>query len=152
MPADLPDSVQKHIHNIRVYFEDTDAAGIVYYANYLKFAERARTEMLREFGLHHSLMLQQDRQAFVVRQCTLDYLHPGFLDDCLIVHTAVTELRHMTVTMQQEIMKEEKTLVQMSVKLACINAQKKPTQIPEAFTNALETNGFCKKALRRNTQ
>ncbi|MEN8236078.1 MAG: tol-pal system-associated acyl-CoA thioesterase [Pseudomonadota bacterium] len=152
MPDDLLNSTQKHIHNVRVYFEDTDAAGIVYYANYLKFAERARTEMLREFGLHHSLMLQQNRQAFVVRQCTVDYLHPGFLDDCLAVQTSVTELRRMTVTMQQEIIRQGEKLVQISVKLACIDNQKKPIRIPVAFIDALEMNRFCKIALRRNTQ
>ena len=73
--------MQKHIHPVRVYFEDTDAAGFVYHANYIKFAERARAEMLRDLNLLHSEMQQRDRQAFVVRQCTLDYLSPGYLDD-----------------------------------------------------------------------
>lgn len=152
MSADLPPVMQKHIHSIRVYFEDTDAAGIVYYANFLKFAERARTEMLRTCGVHHSLMMQQDQQAFVVRQCTLDYLSPGYLDDCLTVQTAISELRRMTVTMQQDVLRQDEKLVQVSVRLACIDDQKKPVQIPAVFIDALEMNGFWKKALRRNAQ
>ena len=142
MSVNLSPVLPKYTHSVRVYFEDTDVAGIVYYANYLKFAERARTEMFRELGLHHSKMLQQDQQAFVVRQCTLDYLSPGYLDDCLTVETKLTELRRMTVTMQQDIMRRDEKLVQVNVKLACINDQRKPVQIPAAFVSVLEMNGY----------
>ena len=74
-----------HRQAIRVYFEDTDAAGIVYYANYLKFAERARTDMLRELGVSHAEMMKRDGLVLVVRRCEIDYLRPAKLDDLLTV-------------------------------------------------------------------
>ncbi|MBM3566867.1 MAG: YbgC/FadM family acyl-CoA thioesterase [Alphaproteobacteria bacterium] len=70
-----------HIFAVRVYYEDTDAGGVVYYANYLRFAERARTEMLRRAGLESSRLMAEDGVALVVRRCKVDYLHPARLDD-----------------------------------------------------------------------
>ncbi len=81
-----------HRQAIRVYFEDTDAAGIVYYANYLKFAERARTDMLRDFGVSHADMMKRDGLVLVVRRCEIDYLKPARLDDLLTVETEVAKL------------------------------------------------------------
>ena len=72
-----------HHHPLRVYYEDTDAGGVVYYANYLKFAERARTEMLRDLGIDHSELMDNEGVAFAVRHCTMDFLAPARLDDVL---------------------------------------------------------------------
>ena len=80
-----------HIFPLRVYYEDTDAGGIVYYANYLRFAERARTEYLRSVGADHQTLLAEDGIAFTVRQCSVDYMSPAFLDDPLEVHTRLLD-------------------------------------------------------------
>ena len=77
---------------LRVYYEDTDAAGIVYHANYLKFAERGRTEMLRELGFEHSASREESGTLFTVRRCSIDYLAPARLDDALTVDTRVVEI------------------------------------------------------------
>src|SRR4051794_19527952 len=79
-----------HVHPIRVYFEDTDAGGMVYYANYLKFAERARTEMLRSAGISHAAMMAQDGLMLVVRRCTAEFRRSARLDDALEIDTRVS--------------------------------------------------------------
>ncbi len=82
-----------HRFPVRVYYEDTDAAGIVYYANYLKFIERARTEMMRLYGVEHEKARQSGGAAFIVRRCEIDYRAPARLDDELVVETRLKELR-----------------------------------------------------------
>ncbi len=89
-----------HRQAIRVYFEDTDAAGIVYYANYLKFAERARTDMLRDLGVSHAEMMKRDGLVLVVRRCEIDYLKPAKLDDLLTVETEAAKLGGASVDLQ----------------------------------------------------
>ena len=79
----------EHVYPLRVYHEDTDAGGIVYYANYLKFAERARTEMMRGAGISHVTLLGDHDAAFVVRRCTVDYRQPAHLDDEIEVRTTI---------------------------------------------------------------
>src|SRR5215475_9711398 len=81
-----------HLHRVRVYFEDTDAGGMVYYANYLKFAERARTEMLRDAGFSHAEMVARDGLMLVVRRCVAEYHRSARLDDELTVETRVAGL------------------------------------------------------------
>ena len=82
----------EHVLPLRVYYEDTDAAGIVYYANYLKFAERARTEMLRLLGIHQRAMSEDYGLAFAVRDCSVDYRHPARLDDLPEVRSRLVKL------------------------------------------------------------
>lgn len=120
------------VHNfaIRVYYEDTDAGGIVYYANYLKFAERARTEMLRDLGYDHSRMTREYGLMFAVRRCEADYRRPAKLDDALTVRTEVTEMRGASMAMRQQIMRKDELLVSVSVKLACITQEGRPGRIP----------------------
>src|SRR6202041_3544965 len=88
-PARGRGAVSAHHFPVRVYYEDTDAAGIVYYANYLKFAERARTEMMRESGSNHRELGEAFDAAFAVSRCEIDYLKPALLDDLLTVETRV---------------------------------------------------------------
>jgi len=89
-----PSSASGAVHSmpLRVYYEDTDAAGIVYYANYLKFAERGRTEMMRELGFAHSEIAKEIGTLFTVRRCSIDYRAPARLDDALTVDTRVVEI------------------------------------------------------------
>lgn len=120
-----------HVFPVRVYFEDTDAAGIVYYANYLKFAERARTEMLREIGVNHARMMTDDGLAFTVRQCTVDYLKPARLDDRLEVHTRLIEVRGASLVAEQAVRGEKGDLARLGLRLACTNSAGRPARMPE---------------------
>ena len=88
---------------VRVYWEDTDAGGVVYYANYLKFMERARSEWLRSLGVEQTVLAEQDGLVFVVRQVAVDYLKPARFDDALAVVCALAELNKASLTMSQRI-------------------------------------------------
>ena len=108
-------------HPVRVYYEDTDTGGIVYYANYLKFAERARTEMLRTLGIENSTLLKEQRVAFAVKECSADYIKPAVLDDALNVVTTVEELGGASMRLIQDIFRGQERLVAVTVRLACMN-------------------------------
>jgi acyl-CoA thioester hydrolase len=123
----------KKTHNfpIRVYYEDTDAAGIVYYANYLKFAERARTELLRSVGLDQSDLLREQKIGFVVRHCTVDFLKPARLDNLLTIETILHDISRVSISMKQNIKLGDEILVKIEVKLAVVGERLKPTRLPE---------------------
>ena len=118
---------------VRVYYEDTDAGGIVYYANYLKFAERARTEYIRALGVRQQDGLEEDDKfGFVVRHCNIDYLAPAVLDDELVVSCRVIDAHGATVVMQQEITCGDKLLVTIEVEAVYVSlTAKKPRRIPK---------------------
>lgn len=116
---------------VRVYYEDTDAGGIVYYANYLKFAERARTEFLRHIGKNQDEMLKQQGLGFVVRECHINYKTPAKLDDALNVTCRVTELRGASLKMEQKIYRQDTVLCEVEIGLVFLNiATMHPTKIP----------------------
>lgn len=127
-----------HRFPVRVYYEDTDAGGIVYYANYLKFAERARTEMMRAAGSTHSDMVNQLGRSFAVRRCEVDYLGPARLDDLLEVETRVLDLGGATVDAEQVVTRDGAALVRIRVRLACITAAGRATRLPAAVRTAFE--------------
>ena len=127
-----------HVFSMRVYYEDTDAAGIVYYANYLKFAERARTEMLRALGTNQSRLSAEDGIAFTVRQCIADFLKPARLDDRLEVHTRVTEVGGASLSADQAVRGEAGELVRLGVRLACTNTSGRPARLPKALRASLQ--------------
>ena len=124
---------------VRVYYEDTDAGGIVYYANYLKFAERCRTEFIRSLGGRQQDDLQSlERTAWVVRHCEADYMAPAVLDDELVVSCRITNLGGVTATMHQEIRRRAEVLVAIDIKAAHISLNtKKPVRIPKALMEKL---------------
>ena len=124
---------------VRVYYEDTDAGGIVYYANYLKFAERCRTEFIRSLGGRQQDDLQSpERTAWVVRHCEADYMAPAVLDDELVVSCRITNLGGVTATMHQEIRRGAEVLVAIDIKAAHISLNtKKPVRIPKALMEKL---------------
>ncbi len=124
---------------IRVYYEDTDAGGIVYYANYLKFAERCRTEFIRTLGARQQDDLQSpEKTAWVVRHCEADYRSPAVLDDALVVSCRITNLGGVTVNMHQEIRRGDDVLVAIDVKAAHISlATKKPVRIAKKLMEKL---------------
>ncbi|HVY13498.1 MAG TPA: tol-pal system-associated acyl-CoA thioesterase, partial [Alphaproteobacteria bacterium] len=104
-----------HEWKLRVYFEDTDAGGVVYYANYLKFIERARTEMLREFGVPHADMMKDAGAQFVVRRCAIDYVKPARLEDELTVRTALLECGAASLTLKQDVVRNGMDLAKAEV-------------------------------------
>jgi acyl-CoA thioester hydrolase len=129
-----------HRHVVRVYFEDTDAGGIVYYANYLKFAERARTEMMRDFGASHVAMIEATGVTFAVRHCEVDFFRPAHLDDALEIESAITGIGAATLDMQQSVIRGGEELVRIQVRLACMNADGRATRIPAAIRQTLNRN------------
>ena len=123
-----------HHFPIRVYFEDTDAFGVVYNARYLGFLERARTEMMRLLGIPHAEMMADHGAVFAIRRYEIDYLSPAKLDDLLDVRTRISEIGGATLTGKHEIWRGETKLLQGKVRLGCINTAGKPMRIPAAFS------------------
>ena len=122
-----------HIFPIRVYYEDTDAGGIVYHSNYLNFAERARTELVRELGISQRTLLEEGGgTAFAVRSAALDFLKPAKLDDLLRVETQVMAVGGASVELRQVIKREADSieLVRIDVRLGYITLSGKPARIP----------------------
>lgn len=118
----------------RVYYEDTDAGGVVYHANYLKFAERARADWLRDSGVEQSQVLKEMGLAFVVYRLEIDFLSPARLDDLLTVETRLLQKKGVTMKVEQIIKRDAKTMATLAVELACINQDGKPTRWPEVMT------------------
>ena len=129
-----------HIFPLRVYYDDTDAGGIVYYANYLRFAERARTEYLRSVGADHQTLLAKDGIAFTVRQCSVDYMSPAFLDDPLEVHTRFLEVRGASLRAEQVVKRKTDELARLNVRLACVGDDGRPRRMPTALRSALSSS------------
>lgn len=127
-----------HVFPLRVYYEDTDAGGIVYYANYLKFAERARTEMLREIGVESSRLIDGEGIAFAVRHCTADFLKPARLDDSLEVHTRLLEVGGASLVADQRIVRRTEELVRLRLRLACVNRSDRPARLPAGVRASLK--------------
>ncbi len=126
-----------HSMPMRVYYEDTDAAGIVYYANYLKFAERGRTEMMRDLGFAHSAIAEETDTLFTVRRCSVDYRSPARLDDALSVDTQIVEIGAATLLLDQQIRRGGEVLVRIDMLVACINRAGRPRRVPPGLRAAL---------------
>jgi acyl-CoA thioester hydrolase len=126
-----------HSMPMRVYYEDTDAAGIVYYANYLKFAERGRTEMMRSLGFAHSRIAEEAGILFTVRRCSADYRAAARLDDALSVDTRIIAIGGATLSLDQQIRRDEETIVALDVLVACIGHDGRPRRVPSALRAAL---------------
>lgn len=134
-----PQSQLAHTFPVRVYYEDTDAGGIVYYANYLKFAERARTEMLRAAGFHHTAMMQGDGIMLAVRRCAAEYFRPAKLDDLLDVVTHVGGLGAATIELDQSIRRGADELCRVTVTIACVGRDGRPVRLPVPLRQILST-------------
>ncbi|MCC6868370.1 MAG: tol-pal system-associated acyl-CoA thioesterase [Burkholderiales bacterium] len=125
---------------VRVYYEDTDAAGVVYYANYLKFMERARTEWLAALGLPLARFEREHGVAFVVQRCEIDFKAPARLNDALTVTVEVVDRGAARLVMRQHVLRGDAVLTAACVTLACIDTTRwRPTRIPEPLTQRLET-------------
>jgi acyl-CoA thioester hydrolase len=118
---------------VRVYYEDTDAGGIVYYANYLRFFERARTEWLRELGVDQQAMLAEHGAMFVVRHAAIDYHAPAKLDDVLKLSLTIEKLGRASVNFVQEARCDDTLLSSARVRVGCVDgATMKPRSLPDA--------------------
>lgn len=126
-----------HVFPIRVYYEDTDAAGIVYYANYLRFAERARTELLRLLGVEHSQLGIGQGLSFAVSRCNIDYLKPARLDDALEVHTTLTMVGRASLSAEQIVKREGADLARLALRIAVIDRLGRPARLPLELRNLL---------------
>lgn len=124
-----------HHFSLRVYYEDTDAIGIVYYANYLKYAERARTEMIRLLGF--ATISRDNDAAFAVRRCEVDYMRPARLDDVLDVATGVIAVGGARVDLEQIMSCAGARLVRLNVRLAMVSSAGRATRLPADFRAAL---------------
>ena len=126
-----------HVFPLSVYFEDTDAGGIVYYANYLRFAERARTEMLRSAGIESSALMARDGVAFAVRECRMDFRRPARLDDAIQVETRITAVAGASLRLDQRVRRQSEPLVDIQVRLACMGSDGKPKRLPARVADAV---------------
>jgi acyl-CoA thioester hydrolase len=146
LPAEIPASGlmrgKTHVLPIRVYYEDTDAGGIVYHANYLRFAERGRTEMLRLLGIHQNDMYEQTGLAFAVYKADVHYMKPAKLDDVLWVETSLLELTGASMRARQIISREpqagqRENLCQFHAQVVCMNALGHAARLPTSLRQAL---------------
>lgn len=119
---------------IRVYFQDTDAGGVVYHASYVNFMERARTEWMRGFGFTNAGLMKELGVVFVVRSLKLDYLKPALLDDLITVSVHLKEIGRSRVTLLQTIMRGEDTLVEAEIHLVSVSLESfKPVSVPDVL-------------------
>ncbi|GAA5105429.1 tol-pal system-associated acyl-CoA thioesterase [Orbus sasakiae] len=120
---------------IRVYYEDTDAGGVVYHARYLAFYERARTEMLRQCNVSQQALLDELGVAFVVKKMSIEYIFPARLDDLLVVHSVIENVRRASLVFKQKIIDQSGRIYsETEVLIACVDLnKKKPCVFPELF-------------------
>ena len=129
-------------HNVKVYYEDTDAGGIVYYANYLKYLERARTEALATIGLSNLEIKNKFGAFIIVKSCNIDYKKSAHLEDELTVRSFIKSVTKTSFFMNQIITKEDRAIVEAQVHLVFVNEQSKPVKVPELIFNNFKPY-FC---------
>ncbi|MBE0613361.1 MAG: tol-pal system-associated acyl-CoA thioesterase [Burkholderiales bacterium] len=123
---------------VRVYYEDTDIGGVVYYANYLKFFERARTEWLRSYGVNQDKLAQEEGLIFVVRRATLEFDRPARLDDLLEVTVEPLKIARVYIELKQEVRSGAQVIARAEVRVACLNQQSfKPVAMPQYLRSVL---------------
>jgi acyl-CoA thioester hydrolase len=135
----------RHLFPIRIYYEDTDAAGIVYHAAYLRFAERARTEMMRLTGLGHGDLLARHGVTLAVHRCIIEYHRPARLDDSLTVASRIIAVSGATITIDQRVQRAAESphdapagteflnLVSLTLRLVTLDRKRRPTRLPSAL-------------------
>lgn len=126
-----------HRHEVRVYYEDTDLAGVVYYANYLKFIERGRTEALRAMGVDQNRLKEERGLVFVVVRVTADWRRPAVFDDLLTVETRLLRLGGASVDMAQRVLRGAETLFEAEVRMACMGRDGRAERLPADLRAAL---------------
>ncbi len=126
-----------HTLPVKVYYEDTDMAGIVYYANYLKYIERGRSELIAEMGIDQ-LKMRESGLVFAVRRLEADYLAAARFGDDLVVHTAVTQVRGARIAMHQEVLRRKDVIFVADVTIVVINEAGQPARVPAEIRQRLQ--------------
>ena len=129
-------------HKIKVYYEDTDAGGIVYYANYLKYLERARTEALSTIGLSNLQIKDKYGALIIVKSCNIEYKKPSYLEDELSIRSFIKSVTKTSFIMNQIITKNENVVAEAKIHLVFINEKRKPIKVPEIIFNNFKPY-FC---------
>ncbi len=126
-------------HEIKVYYEDTDSGGVVYYSNYLKYLERARTEMISSIGLSNNKLLEEYKILIIVKSCNIEYIKSAKLEDKLQIYSSIESFNKASFVMIQNIKKNDDLIIKAKVKLVTVNKEGMPTKIPSVlekeFTN-----------------
>jgi acyl-CoA thioester hydrolase len=133
---------ENFFHNIKVYYEDTDAGGVVYYANYLKFLERARTEALFTIGFNNKKIKEDYGALIVVKSCNIEYKKPSYLEDELKIRSFVKSVTKTSFFMSQFISRDDELIVEAKVHLVFVDKDGKPIKVPEVFFKAFKPY-FC---------
>ena len=128
---------KKFSFNLKVFYEDTDVGGVVYYANYLKFFERARSEAIKSLGFTNTKLLKNYKILIIVKSCNIDYLAPSKLEDKLKVISEIKEVKRSSFKMLQIIKKNNITITIAEILLVCVNQKGKPVKIPNVLLKKL---------------
>ena len=128
------------IHEVKVYYEDTDSGGVVYYSNYLKYLERARTEMIQCIGLSNKILLDEHKTFIIVKSCNIEYLSPAKLEDKLQISSLIESFNKASFVMIQNIKKDDNLIVKAKLKLVTVNQEGKPIKIPLVLEKKLTSN------------
>ena len=126
-------------HEIKVYYEDTDSGGVVYYSNYLKFLERARTEFINSIGLSNKKLLDEFKTLIIVKACNIEYLKPAKLEDKLQIYSSIVSFNKASFVIHQIIKKNNDLIVKAKLKLVTINKEGKPVKIPSVLEKKLNS-------------
>jgi len=146
----MPQKINKklilnHQNTVRVYYEDTDSGGVVYHANYLKYAERSRTEMLRKYKIEQENLKNNYSIKFVVKDLFIEYFLAAKLDDLLIIQSSIIKISSAKIKMQQSIYNRKKLLAKINITLGSINLEGKPSRLPKFVLNILSTEKIIKE-------
>jgi acyl-CoA thioester hydrolase len=121
----------------KVYYEDTDSGGVVYYANYLKFLERARTDAITSLDFSNNKLVEKFGIFIIVKSCNLNFLRPAKLEDNLDIISKVIEVKNVSIKMKQNIFVNDSMIVEAEILLASVNNEGKPSKLPDEFKNEL---------------
>ena len=121
----------------KVYYEDTDSGGVVYYANYLKFLERARTDAITSLDFSNNKLIKKFGIFIIVKSCNLNFLRPAKLEDYLNITSKVMEVKNVSIKMKQNIFVNDSMIVDAEILLASVNNEGKPSKLPDEFKNEL---------------
>ena len=127
-------------HEIKIYYEDTDVGGVVYYSNYLNFLERARTEMIETVGLSNKKLLEENKTLIIVKSCNIEYVSPAKLEDKITIYSSIQSLSKASFVIIQNIMKDDTLIVKAKLKLVTVNQEGKPIKIPSILEKKLSIN------------
>ncbi len=125
-------------HEAKIYYEDTDSGGVVYYANYLKFLERARTEMIASFNLSNKKLLSKYNTLIMVKSCNIDFINPAKLEDKIQIFSSLNSIMKASFLIDQKIKNKDNLILEAKIRLVTVNPQGKPIKIPEVLIKALK--------------